>query len=305
MAGHRRRCSYLRGFLSIRRAVGRHRRILEEDPDFADARAVPGGLRVRSGDPAARPPRDRAAVRRARGQDAGDRRGGADRPRGDSGALGRPLDPGGPAAAGGASRRGARRRSAAQAGVPEEPRLRARRSGDPHRPPRLPRSEGRSPGLPRPPRLRLRQLPPGGGRPRRVAARGVLPLREGMGVRRDGIRARALGVPGVRNRGAAAFPPRQRPRRDGKALRRAPRPTCGCARSARTRFWASGPANSSEPPGPRAPPRGPRRNDPGRRAPDRVSPVGAPPVGVSPGQVSSGGRRPPPRAGAGRAIRRR
>ena len=36
------RRSYLRGFLSIRRAVGRHRRILEEDPDFADARAVPG-----------------------------------------------------------------------------------------------------------------------------------------------------------------------------------------------------------------------------------------------------------------------
>lgn len=36
------RRSYIGGFRSIRRAVGRHRRILEENPDFVDARVVPG-----------------------------------------------------------------------------------------------------------------------------------------------------------------------------------------------------------------------------------------------------------------------
>ena len=36
------RRSYIGGFRSIRKAVGRHRRILEEDPDFVDARVVPG-----------------------------------------------------------------------------------------------------------------------------------------------------------------------------------------------------------------------------------------------------------------------
>ncbi len=34
--------SYLGGFLSIRRAVNRHRRLLEEDPNFLDAQALPG-----------------------------------------------------------------------------------------------------------------------------------------------------------------------------------------------------------------------------------------------------------------------
>lgn len=34
--------SYIGGFLSIRRAVGRHRRLLEVEPDFVDARVVPG-----------------------------------------------------------------------------------------------------------------------------------------------------------------------------------------------------------------------------------------------------------------------